>query len=198
MEHLETVRSGGQYLNLILTNLLDVSAAESGHAPVRPTTFYLRDWVEDISAILEPIARSRSVQIVWCLPDDDNEMFTTDAVRLSQILLNLAHNAVKFSVKPGSRIWISMSTTGEGMLRLSVGDEGPGIPADKLEGLFSEFGQSADTPSTDRGVGLGLAVVRQNLDLLGGKISTRPLAPSGICFEIELPGLKKSTESCAP
>ncbi len=198
LEHLETVRSGGQYLNLILTNLLDVSAAESGHAPVRPTTFYLRDWVEDIGAILEPIARSQFVQIVWCLPDDDNEMFTTDSVRLSQILLNLAHNAVKFSVKHGSRVWISMSTTGEGMLRLSVGDEGPGIPADKLEELFSEFGQSTDTPSTDRGVGLGLAVVRQNLGLLGGKISTRPLAPSGICFEIELPGLKKSTESCAP
>ena len=62
----------------------------------------------------------------------------------------------------------------------------------KLEELFNEFGQSADTPSTDRGVGLGLAVVRQNLGLLGGKISTRPLAPSGICFEIELPALKKT------
>jgi PAS domain S-box-containing protein len=198
LEHLETVRSGGQYLNLILTNLLDVSAAESGHAPVRPTTFYLRDWVEDIGAILEPIARSRSVQIIWCLSDDDNEVFTTDSVRLSQILLNLAHNAVKFSVKHGSRVWISISIFGDGMLRLSVADEGPGIPADKLEGLFSEFGQSdTDTPSTDRGVGLGLAVVRQNLGLLGGKISTRPLSPSGFCFEIELPGLKKSTESCA-
>lgn len=196
LEHLETVRAGGQYLNLILTNLLDVSAAESGYAPVRATAFYLRDWVEDIGVILEPIARSRSVQIIWHLPEDDNEKFTTDSVRLSQILLNLAHNAVKFSVKPGARIWISMSSTGEGALRLSVADEGPGIPADKLEGLFSEFGQIADTPSTDRGVGLGLAVVRQNLDLLGGKITTRALAPSGICFEIELPGLNKS-ESCA-
>ena len=53
-------------------------------------------------------------------------------MRLTQILLNLAHNAVKFSVKHGSRIWISMSSTGEGVLRLSVADEGPGIPADKL------------------------------------------------------------------
>jgi PAS domain S-box-containing protein len=198
LEHLETVRSGGQYLNLILTNLLDVSAAESGHAPVRATAFYLRDWVEDIGAILEPIARSRSVQIVWRLPEDDNAMFTTDSVRLTQILLNLAHNAVKFSMKHGSRVWISISSAGEGTLRLSVADEGPGIPPEKLEELFREFGQSdTDTKSTDRGVGLGLAVVRQNIDLLGGKISTRALAPSGICFEIELPGLKKS-ESCAP
>lgn len=199
LEHLETVRAGGQYLNLILTNLLDVSAAESGHAPVRPTPFYLRDWVEDIGAILEPIARSRSVRIDWSLPEDDNEMFMTDPVRLSQILLNLAHNAVKFSIKPGSRIWISISAAGEGTLRLSVADEGPGIPPEKLEGLFREFGQSdTETNSSDRGVGLGLAVVRQNINLLGGKISTRPLVPCGICFEIELPRLKKCTESCAP
>ena len=193
LEHLETVRAGGQYLNQILTNLLDVSAAESGHAPVRPAAFYLRDWVEDIGAILEPIARSRSIELVWCLPEDENEMFSSDSVRLSQILLNLAHNAVKFSTRPGSRVWISISIV-EGVLRLTVADEGPGIPSDRIEGLFREFGQSdSDTHPVDRGVGLGLAVVRQNTELLGGKISTQALAPSGICFEIELPALKKTT-----
>ena len=192
-EHLEKVRAGGQYLNLILTNLLDVSAAESGHAPVRSQSFYLRDWVEDIGAIIEPIARARSAEIVWCLPEDENEKFSTDAVRLSQILLNLAHNAAKFSVKPGARIWISVSKNGSS-LSLSVADEGPGIPPQKLEGLFKEFGQSETiSHPMDRGVGLGLAVVRQNVLLLGGKISTRPLEPSGICFEISLPELQKNS-----
>lgn len=190
LEHLETVRAGGRYLNQILTNLLDISAAESGHAPVRPAAFYLRDWVEDIGAILDPIARSRSIELVWCLPEDENEVFTTDSVRLSQILLNLAHNAVKFSTRPGSRVWISISIV-EGVLGLTVADEGPGIPPERIEGLFREYGQSDSGMHTaDRGVGLGLAVVRQNTQLLGGKISTRALAPSGICFEIELPALK--------
>jgi signal transduction histidine kinase len=130
---------------------------------------------------------------VWCLPEDENEMFSSDSVRLSQILLNLAHNAVKFSTRPGSRVWISISIV-EGVLRLTVADEGPGIPFDRIEGLFREFGQSdSDTHPVDRGVGLGLAVVRQNTELLGGKISTQALAPSGICFEIELPALKKTT-----
>ena len=191
LEHLESVRAGGQYLNLILTNLLDASATESGHTPVRPSLFYLRDWVEDIGAILEPIARGHSVEIVWELPEDENERFVTDTVRLSQILLNLAQNAVKFSNKPRARVWISVSLEGEGRLRLSVADEGPGIPAERIEGLFREFGQSGegDAPSIDRGVGLGLAVVRQNTALLGGKISTRARQPCGICFEIELPGM---------
>ncbi|MEN9469406.1 MAG: hypothetical protein RL630_1139 [Verrucomicrobiota bacterium] len=194
LDHLEKVRAGGQYLSLILTNLLDLSAAGSGHTPVRPQSFYLRDWVEDISAIIEAIARGRSIEIVWCLPEDENEKFSTDTVRLSQILLNLAQNAVKFSVKPKARVWISISKNGS-FLELSIADEGPGIPSGKIEALFKEFGQS-DTNSNlmDRGIGLGLAVVRQNVSLLGGRISTRPIEPSGICFEITVPELHKQPE----
>jgi PAS domain S-box-containing protein len=191
LEHLEKVRAGGQYLNLILTNLLDLSAAGSGHTPVRPKSFYLRDWVDDIGAIIEAIARGRSTEIIWCLPEDENEKFSTDAVRLSQILLNLAQNAVKFSTKPNARIWISISKKGSS-LELSIADEGPGIPPGKLDELFKEFGQSdTNTNLMDRGVGIGLAVVRQNVSLLGGGISTRSVEPSGICFEITVPELHK-------
>ncbi len=200
-ELLESVRAGGQYLNLILTNLLDVSATESGHAPVRPETFYLRDWVDDVSAIIKPIAHSHSVRIVWCLPEDDNLRFTTDPVRLTQILLNLTHNAVKFSIKPHSKVMLSISLAND-RLHLSVSDEGPGIPPDRIETLFREYGQSDTAHSRlDRGVGLGLAVVRQNTDLLGGTLSTRAVKPSGICFEVTLPALKNTTQSqepCAP
>jgi PAS domain S-box-containing protein len=191
VEHLEKVRAGGQYLNLILTNLLDLSAAGSGHTPVRPQNFYLRDWVEDIGALIEAIARGRSTEIIWRLPEDENEKFSTDAVRLSQILLNLAQNAVKFSTKPNARIWISISKKGSS-LELSIADEGPGIPPGKLDELFKEFGQSdTNTNLMDRGVGLGLAVVRQNVSLLGGGISARPVEPTGICFEITVPELHK-------
>ncbi len=191
LEHLEKVRAGGQYLNLILTNLLDLSSAGSGHTPVRPKNFYLRDWVEDIGALIEAIARGRSIEIVWCLPEDENEKFSTDTVRLSQILLNLAQNAVKFSVKPNARVWISISKKASS-LELSITDEGPGIPPEKLSELFKEFGQSdTNTNHMDRGVGLGLAVVRQNVSLLGGGISARPVEPSGICFEITVPELQE-------
>ena len=181
-DHLEKVRVGGQYLNLILTNLLDVSAAESGHAPVRATTFYLRDWVEDIGAIIEPIARARSAEIVWCLPEDDNEKFSTDAVRLSQILLNLAHNAVKFSVKPGSRIWISVSTAGEGTLSLSVADEGPGIPPEAMENLFKPF-----FSTKPGGSGLGLPTARKVLEAHGGFLDVQSQPGRGTCFTLRLP-----------
>jgi signal transduction histidine kinase len=77
-------------------------------------------------------------------------------------------------------------------LELSIADEGPGIPPGKLDELFKEFGQSdTNTNLMDRGVGIGLAVVRQNVSLLGGEISARPVEPTGICFEITVPELHK-------
>jgi len=94
-QFLNRVRSGGQYLSLLLRNVLNVSAAESGRVPVRLTTFYLADWVDEIRHILEPIADYHHGRILWTLPDDDEARLCTDEMRLTQIILNLAENARK-------------------------------------------------------------------------------------------------------
>lgn len=184
---LDRVRSGGNYLNLILTNLLDVSAAESGHLPVRADEFYLRDWTDDLQNILEPVATSHEVRLVWQLPDDEEIRLRTDQLRLTQILLNLAHNAIKFSGGEGRCVTVGIAP-GADALEIAVSDEGPGIPADRLPGIFGEFAQSeASAPAHDRGVGLGLAVVKQNTDLLGAKIRAENLSPHGLRFTVSLP-----------
>lgn len=184
---LDRVRSGGNYLNLILTNLLDVSAAESGHLPVRADEFYLRDWTDDLQNILEPVATSHEVKLVWQLPDDEELRLRTDQLRLTQIVLNLAHNAIKFGGVEGRRVTVGFARGAHG-LDISVSDEGPGIPDDRLPGLFGEFAQSeASAPVHDRGVGLGLAVVKQNADLLGAKIRAANLPSRGMCFTVQFP-----------
>ena len=184
---LESVRSGGNYLNLILTNLLDVSAAESGHLPVRADEFYLRDWTDDIRNILEPVASSHGVCLVWSLPDDGELRLRTDQTRLTQILLNLAHNAIKFSGGGGRAVTIRLAAGAPG-LEMSVSDEGPGVPPDRLGGLFGEFAQSQPSaPAFDRGVGLGLAVVKQNATLLGGGVRAEILPARGMRFTFTLP-----------
>lgn len=183
---LESVRSGGNYLNLILTNLLDVSAAESGHLPVRADEFYLRDWTDDMRNILEPVASSHSVRLVWRFPDDEELRLRTDQTRLTQILLNLAHNAIKFG-GAGTSVEISIACDGGGFA-MSVDDQGPGVPPDRLGGLFGEFAQSqACAPAFDRGVGLGLAVVNQNATLLGGGVQAENLPARGMRFTFSLP-----------
>lgn len=184
---LDRVRSGGNYLNLLLTNLLDVSAAESGHLPLRTDEFYLRDWTDDLQNILEPVAISHDARLVWKLPDDEELRLRTDQLRLTQILLNLAHNAIKFSGGEGCQVTVSMVRSAN-WLEISVSDEGHGIPADRLPGIFGEFAQSeASAPAHDRGVGLGLAVVKQNADLLGAKIRAENLPSRGMCFTVLLP-----------
>ena len=184
---LDRVRSGGNYLNLILTNLLDVSAAESGHLPLRTDAFYLRDWVDDLRNILDPVATAHEVQLGWELPADEELQLRTDQLRLTQILLNLAHNAIKFSAGENKTVAIAMEAKPDGFI-LSVRDEGPGIPEDRLESVFGEFAQSQPSaPVYDRGVGLGLAVVKQNADLLGGTIRAENQPAGGMVFRVELP-----------
>jgi signal transduction histidine kinase len=186
-EYLNRVRSGGKYLNLVLTNLLDVSAAESGRVPVHGKTFYIADWAGDVRNILEPIAESHGAKLHWTLPEDDNESFESDPMRLTQILLNLAHNAIKFGGDGTAEVHIRIEVR-DGALVLGVRDNGPGIQAPRLEELFQAYEQGKTQPASyERGVGLGLAVVKLNLGLLGGTIEARNVEPHGMDFEVRVP-----------
>jgi len=186
-QFLKRVRSGGQYLNLLLRNVLDASAAESGRVPVRSTSFYLADWVDEVRNILEPIAAYHRGQLEWTVPADDEARLRTDQMRLTQILLNLAENALKFSRGAEEAVSVTLEKT-NGILRLIVEDRGPGIPADRLDAIFAEFEQAgaASLPMAT-GVGLGLAVVKLNTSLLGGSLAVEQRPGGGLRFAVEIP-----------
>lgn len=193
-ELLEQIQSGGEYLNLILTNLLEVSAQEAGKARVRAEEFFVADWASDIGNILGPIAAANAVTLEWSGPADAEAKFRTDPLRLSQILLNLGHNAVKFSGGGGRAVRVGISLQGKN-LEVSVCDEGPGIDPERLPSLFGEFEQSeVKGPRHDRGVGLGLAVVARNAQLLGGSVRARNVKPTGMEFTVELPRMPEGAE----
>lgn len=186
---LNSIRSGGKYLNIVLTNLLDVSAAERGRIPVSRETFYVGDWVADMRNILEPIAQAQGATIKWAMPSYRDAKLTTDRMRLSQVLLNLAHNAIKFGPEDKCVVRIALATN-NGALRLMVEDNGPGIPPAKISRLFRAFAQNEVAKSSyDRGVGLGLAVVQINLRLLGGSIKARNRVGGGMQFTVEIPAM---------
>ncbi len=187
-QFLNRVRSGGQYLSLLLRNVLNVSAAESGRVPLRVTSFYLADWAAEIRNILEPIAEFHHGRIAWSLPSDEEIRLRTDEMRITQITLNLAENALKFGSDAGEPVSITLEKTGDG-LRLIVEDRGPGIAEEQLDSVFAEFEQAdGDHPlPVATGVGLGLAVVRLNTDLLGGTLHVGKSASGGMRFVVEIP-----------
>ncbi|MBU3665516.1 MAG: hypothetical protein FGM15_06515 [Chthoniobacterales bacterium] len=185
---LNRVRSGGQYLSLLLRNVLNVSAAESGRVPVRVTDFYLADWAGEIRNILEPIADYHRGRIEWNISADDETRLRTDEMRLTQIALNLAENALKFGSGTGAPVSITLEKTARG-LRMIVEDRGPGIAADRFDSVFAEFEQAGGGHARPMatGVGLGLAVVKLNTSLLGGTLSAEKNSSGGMRFVVEIP-----------
>lgn len=189
---LNRVRSGGQYLNLLLCNVLNVSAAESGRVPVSAVDFYVADWIEEIRNILGPIADYHCGTIAWIHPNDDEARWRTDQMRLTQIVLNLGQNALKFSVGCDEPVRIEVRIA-DGLLRLVVEDCGPGIPAEQVDQVFAEYAQAGTGDShVEQGVGLGLAVVKINAGLLGGTVRVQPREHRGTRFVVEIPRMEKA------
>lgn len=180
---MEQIRSGGRYLNLMLTNLLDVSAVESGQPRVNILGISLDGWSRSVHDILEPIANAKGVALEWRDEALAGAEWNTDPVRLSQILINLVHNAIKFT-PPGGAVIVRFETR-PGFFALEVDDAGPGLPAE--QGLLFEAFQKNMTgfSGADHGVGLGLYVVQTNAQLLSGRVAVEKSASGGARFRVE-------------
>ncbi|VGO17484.1 Autoinducer 2 sensor kinase/phosphatase LuxQ [Pontiella desulfatans] len=179
---LEQLKSGGGFLMLMLNNILDLSAFEMNAAAVRPEHFELSEWGGEIGNLVQPLANEQGVQVRI---DATTATIEADRTRLSQILLNLIHNAIKFTPENGTvRIALSCSPSS---LEMRVSDEGPGIPEEERERIFDMFAQGAEGPSHRSGVGLGLSIVERNTRLLGGDIRIGNAQPTGTVFTVAVP-----------
>jgi signal transduction histidine kinase len=117
-----------------------------------------------------------------------------DVTRIQQVIRNLLSNAVKFSPTPGT-IRLEVEQRGQ-TVRLSVWDEGPGIPADEVDAVFEKFVQSSYTQTNAGGTGLGLAICREIVTQHHGTIWAENRAEGGAIFFVELP-LSEDISSCS-
>ena len=163
-EFLETIEQEAERLNRIVGNLLDLTRIQGG------TLVPALDWHDPALVVrealhrLEPITREHRLRIV--VPDDLPPVFI-DPVEIDQVVANLVENAVKYT-PPGAEIAVSAAVA-DGELKVSVADQGPGIPMDALPRLFEPF-YRAPAATSVRGSGLGLAVARGLVDAHGGRI----------------------------
>jgi PAS domain S-box-containing protein len=172
-EYLEIVAESSSSLLSLLNDILDFSKIEAGKLELDRTAFSLRDTVEGAVKSLAVRAQQKHLELACHIHKDVPDALAGDALRLRQILLNLAGNAIKFTYRGEVLVRVEIeSAEPEGVtLHFAVSDTGPGVPAEKQKMIFGSFAQ-ADTSTTSRygGTGLGLTIAAQLVALMGGRI----------------------------
>lgn len=176
-------RSAAQLLDLI-NSTLDLSRIQSQNVPVSLATVSVRELFAELETEFRPLHKNASVTLEWRI-EPESPPLRTDPVKLKMVLKNLIGNALKFTNE--GVVAVSASTNGNGGEFL-VRDTGIGIPAEAHALIFEPFRQ-VDSSMTRQygGVGLGLYIVRQLLELLGGTISLESNIGKGSLFRVWVP-----------
>ncbi len=172
-EFAETVHASADSLLSLINDILDFSKAEAGKIGLEIIDFDLRTTLEETTDILAFRAHEKALEFITTIEPDVPLLLAGDPVRLRQILLNLAGNAVKFTDKGevSIRVSVEAAEVGQVRLRFQVRDTGIGIPADMVGRLFAPFTQlDASTTRKYGGTGLGLSISKQLVELMGGHI----------------------------
>gem|GEM_PF-3126186 len=184
-----TVRSSGEALLTIINDILDFSKIESGKLELEQQSVSVRQCMDDAVSLLHDSARRKGLDLTAIVDPQVPSWIQTDGTRVRQVLLNLMGNAIKFTQHGGVEVKVApeRGANGEALLRFSVHDTGPGIPADRLDRLFKPFSQ-VDSSTTRKygGTGLGLAICKSLVKLLGGSIGVNSSAAEGTTFHFTI------------
>ncbi len=172
-----------EYLNRLVTNLLDLSRIEAGALRAERDVFELDDVAGRTIDRLRARLAGRPLRVDLAAPP-----VHVDPVFLDDALVNIVDNAIKYT-PPGTPLEITArELPGEGYVRLTVEDAGGGVPADALGRLFDKFYRVPGRGHASRsGTGIGLAVVRGLIDATGGRVSARPSRLGGLAVDLDLP-----------
>jgi two-component system phosphate regulon sensor histidine kinase PhoR len=190
-ESIQRIDAETDHLATMVSELLDLARIEHGDVPMRREPVDLGEVVTSAINRLRPLAERNSVRIVEQAPSAaDERTVTGDAERLEQLVVNLVHNAIKFS-PPEGEVTVSVWRTADqpASVVTEVRDVGPGIPRQALERVFERFYKvdRARTHGDTSGTGLGLSIARHIVDAHGGRIWVESLEGEGASFFVELP-----------
>jgi len=181
---LTQMQASGKHLLRLINNVLDLAKIEAGRMELALSDYSVHDAVEGVRSTLQPLATEKGLDFTAAVPEDIPVAYG-DAGRITQCLMNLAGNALKFT-KAG-RVEISVARNG-GSLRYCVADSGVGIPREKIEALFTEFKQTDATIASEYGgTGLGLSITKKFVEMHGGRIWVDSEPGRGSMFTFEVP-----------
>ncbi|HEY1789212.1 MAG TPA: ATP-binding protein [Verrucomicrobiae bacterium] len=184
-ELLETMQSNSMRLLKLINDLLDLVRLESGRMDIKSDPLQINDFFRGLSSAIRQVAAEKNVQVETRV-DESLQIILTDRDKLEKILLNLLFNAIKFTPS-GGKIELKAEKKDEQLL-LIVGDTGVGIAEKSLPFVFDRFWQ-ADNSSRRKyqGVGIGLALVKELSEMMGGGVSVTSVEAQGTTFTVHLP-----------
>ena len=177
------ILSAGRHLLDLVNEVLDLARIESGRMTISPEPVELADLANEAVDLIRPLADDRTIRITTDL-EACHHLVIADRQRLKQVLLNLLSNAVKYN-RDGGEVDLSCSERMPERLRLLVRDTGAGIPAALRAKLFEPF-ERLGADQTVEGTGLGLALSKQLVELMGGTIGVDTSEGEGSTFWVEL------------
>jgi len=186
VEYAETIRTSGDNLLTVINDILDFSKIDSGKLELEAQTFDLTDVVEDVLDLLSAKAQEKSLELTADIAHEIPEQVISDPTRISQVLVNLVGNAIKFTDTGEVQVKVKYDgPEGENghILRVEVTDTGIGISPEKKARLFQPFSQ-VDASITRKygGTGLGLVICKMLVNLMGGEIGIESTIGKGSTF----------------
>ena len=184
-DYLEKIHRSGQHLLGIINDILDFAKIEAGKMAVEQVEFELDDLLEDLAGLVGQRASEKGLEMVYDVAWDVPPRLIGDPLRLGQILINYANNAVKFTRQGEVHVMVRVESRREQdvRLRFAVRDTGVGLSTEQQSRLFRSFEQ-ADSSTTRQfgGTGLGLAITRRLVELMGGEVGVQSQVGQGATF----------------
>lgn len=194
-KQLGMVKASAKHLLALINDVLDISKIEAGQLAVQVAPFELTAVIESVTDLLKPVAEKKGLVLNTIISKDLGEI-VSDQRRLSQVLINLLNNAIKFTDNGSVTLTAELSTSHEllsgkltcPVVKISVIDTGIGIQPENLNRLFKPFHQiDSGMTRLNEGTGLGLAICKKLLDLMGGQIKVVSEWSKGTEFIVTLP-----------
>ncbi|UTW53005.1 PAS domain S-box protein [bacterium SCSIO 12827] len=185
LEHAGLIKSSSRHLLNLMDSVLELSKIEAGRIMISIEPVNVTAVVKSVIATLEPLAEKFEVEIRAENLGRGDVFVTADMTRLTQVLINLGSNAIKYN-HAGGWVEFSCEAVTADMSRIMVADNGRGIPADLQDGAFQPFNRLGAEQGKVEGTGIGLALVKNYVELMGGRIDFESTEAQGSRFWVDL------------
>ncbi len=190
-EYTKKIMASGQHLLSLINDILEVSKIESGKVVLSEEEFAMDDLIASIDAIIRPMAGAKEQEFHVEIKDIRHEYLLGDETRINQVLINLLSNAVKYTQEGGS-IWLrfiglKQHSSQFERIRIEVEDNGYGMTEEYLKTIFDVFTRAENsTTNKVQGTGLGMAITKNLVELMGGTIEVFSEVDKGSLFRVDM------------